>query len=55
MNKASKANPRKSAEIRRMKAEAAMAAANGLTHTAACIRSEIRQLMAKRNAASENR
>ena len=45
---------RKTADIRRMEAEAAFAAAGGLKHTAAQIRREIRQLYAKQEVAHEN-
>ena len=55
MKKTSKAKPLKTQKIRRMEAEATLAAANGLTHTAAGIRREIRQLMAKKKAANESR
>jgi len=47
--------PRKTADIRRMEAEAAFAAAGGLKHTATQIRREIRQLYAKQEAAHEKR
>ena len=43
------------ATIRRMEAEAAFAAVNGLKYTAAQIRREIRQLYAKQEAAHEKR
>ncbi|MBZ0271384.1 hypothetical protein K8I61_05065 [bacterium] len=55
MTKTKKSKTRKTATIRRMEAEAAFAAAGGLKYTAAQIRREIRQLMAKREVVHENR
>ena len=54
-NNAKPWKPRRTADIRRMEAEAAFAAAGGLKHTAARIRREIRQLLARQEAAHEKR
>ena len=55
MTKTKTWKPRQTADMRRMKAEAAFAAAGGLKHTAARIRREIRQLLARKEAAHEKR